>query len=432
MSEPEKKASQLEETPKEDPGPKTEDRKEPEAPWSEKYRPKTIGEVVGNNTAKESIDRWAQQWENGKPKKSALLIYGNVGSGKTSLCQALASDHDWEILEMNASDKRTQALVEQIAGVGSQSRSFSGKKRLILIEEMEGLSGTADRGAGKALVKVIQESRTPIVLTCNDINNRKLSGVKVYCEKVGLKKIPPGPIVQRLKQILESEGVKTDEVKPLQMIADNCEGDMRSAINDLQALAQEEESLKEGSIFLEQRDRPIDVYKAMQKIFKCNDYSKCRRVMWDLDEEPRNFVAWMDENIPVEYKEKTEISKAYNQLSRADIFLGRVSKRQYWGFLRYVNDLMTVGIGFSKEKPSYGFSKYRFPSLIMRMGATRGKRSKEKAIASKISPIVHDSSSRIIGNYLPLLKNVFDKDKEAGMDMVEGFELDESEMDFLA
>jgi replication factor C large subunit len=403
-----------------------------ELPWAEKYRPQKLGEVVGNSSSIEAVGKWSEQWGKGVPKKKALLLYGNVGTGKTSIAYALANENDWEVLEMNASDKRTQDIVDHIAGLGSQTRSFSGKRKLVLIEEVEGLSGLQDRGASKAIIAVIKETMTPIIITCNDIQNKNLSGMKVYCEQVGLKKVSPGSMVKRMREILDEEGIQVDDVAPLQKIADNADGDMRSAINDLQAMAQGESTLRDGSVFLEQRDRPIDVYKALQRIFRCTDYAKCRRVLWDLDEEPRNFIVWLDENIPVEYDLPLERAKAFNHLSRADMFLGRVINRQYWGFLRYVNDLMTAGVGFSKEKPHFGFTKYNFPSLIRKMGSTRGKRASEKAIAAKISPVVHTSQRRVIVDYLPLLQRVFAKNRNIGSDMASGFDLSSEELDFFS
>lgn len=408
---------------------KTEAVCKTDLPWNEKYRPQRVIEVVGNPASIEEVKKWADQWKAGKPKKKALLIYGTVGTGKTSLAYALANECCWEVLEMNASDKRNQEVVEQIAGLGSQTMSLSGKTKVVLVEEIEGLSGMADRGASKALAEVIKETRCPIILTCNDLASKKLSGIKVYCEQIQLKKLSPGSVVKRLGEILAAEGIKAEDVSVLQKIAENADGDLRSAINDLQAMAQGEKIIKKDSVFLDQRDRPIDVYKAMQKVFKCKDYAECRRVAWDLDIEPDNFVAWLDENIPLEYKSKSERGKAFNQLSRADIFLGRVTNRQYWGFLRYVNDLTTVGVGFSREKPSFDFVQYKFPSMIGKMGATRAKRAKEKAVSAKISPIVHDSRKKIIIDYLPLLQRVFKKSQKNGEAMVSKFKLAPEDMD---
>ncbi len=412
-------------------GAQKKDAPKRDLPWAEKYRPAKVDEIVGNEASVAAVRKWAATWANGKPAKKALIIYGKVGTGKTSLACTLADELGWEVLEMNASDKRNQDLVEQIAGLGSQTRSLTGKRRLLLVEEIEGLSGVADRGASAALAKVIKETETPIILTCNDLENKKLSGIKIHCEKVELKGISPGSVVKALARILEKEHVKIDNISALQKIADNCSGDMRSAINDLQAVSQGEDVISADSIFLEQRDRPIDVYKAMQRIFRCQDYGTCRKIIWDLDEEPRNFIAWLDENVPIEYESKSERAKAFNQLSRADIFLGRVTNRQYWGFLRYVNDLMTVGVAFSREKPNYGFPKYKFPSLIWKMGSTRGKRAAEAALAAKISPVVHESKKRIITDYLPLLHRVIEKNRDAGLRMVEAFKLEPEEMEHL-
>jgi replication factor C large subunit len=398
-----------------------------ELPWSEKYRPEKLDQVVGNPSAIGEVRAWASQWKAGKPKKKALLIYGNVGTGKTSLAYALASELDWEILEMNASDKRSQDVVEQIAGFASQTRSFSGKVKAVLVEEIEGLSGTADRGATSALIEVVKNTAAPIIITCNDLENKKLSGLKVHCEQVQLKKVAPGAVVKLLKEILDKEGGKVEDISILQRIADNADGDVRSAINDLQAVAQGKETVKKDSVFLDQRDRPIDTWKAMNRIFRATDYISCRRVIGDLDEEPRNFVTWLDENIPVEYASARERAKAFNNLSRADVFLGRVTNRQYWGFLRYVNDLSTVGVRFVQEKPNFGFAKYSFPSLIWKMGSTRGKRAKQGAVAAKIGPVVHESKRRLINDYIPLVDNVFKKNKTAGEAMVSRFELSEEE-----
>jgi replication factor C large subunit len=410
--------------------PTSKTQKIAELPWCEKYRPKTFKEFVGNETALADAMRWANAWDSGNPKLRTLLVYGNVGNGKTSLAYNLAAEKGWEVIETNASDKRTKDLVEHVTGMGTQTRSFSGGRKLILVEEIEGISGIRERGATQALLKVIKDTRTPIILTTNDIKSRKVTPFSRVVQKVPLKKLSSIQIAGKLKDILDIEGIKVESMDSLKKLAENADGDIRSAINDLQSLAQGEETLMEKSIVLQQRDRPIDVYKAMQKVFKATDYVTARRIIWDLDIEPKEFALWMDENIGVEYPQRHELASAYNNLSRADVFLGRISNRQYWGFLRYVNDLLTVGIAFSKDKPYYGFQNYVFPSLIRNMGMTRMKRAKEKSIAGKISPIVHESSRELKVEYLPILLNVFKKRREAGLALAHPFELSDEELEY--
>ncbi len=402
----------------------------PSLPWTEKYRPNKLDDIVGNPPSVQAVKDWGNSWSKGKPKKRALLLYGPPGTGKTTVAYALASEMGWEVLEMNASDKRSQEVVEQIAGLASQTQSISGGKRMILVEEIEGLSGVADRGATKALVKIIRETRVPIILTCNDINSKKLSGLKVYCEQVELKRIPPKLMIKALYSILEREGVLVESVQVLEKIAENSEGDLRSAINDLQALAQGLEHLRENALILEKRDRKLAIFTALHQVFHPRDYASCRRVLWNVDEEPRRLILWIDENLPFEYH-GADMAVAYNRLSRADVFLGRVTNRQYWGFLRYVNDLMTVGVGFSGQHPPAASVKYHFPSVIWKQGRSRARRAMESQIASKISPSLHASKKRLIQEYLPLVQRLAQKNQDAALRLLQDFDLTEEEKAFL-
>ena len=112
--------------------------------WAEKYRPARLEDIVGNTSAIRQIAAWAMNWTN---KSKPLLIYGKPGIGKTSSAYALANDMGWEVIELNASDQRTAAVIERIAGVGSITASLTGSvRKLIVLDEADNLQGTADRG----------------------------------------------------------------------------------------------------------------------------------------------------------------------------------------------------------------------------------------------------------------------------------------------
>lgn len=95
--------------------------------WTEKYRPATLKQVLGNGKAIDDLSEWALSWERSGPITGAVILYGPAGTGKTSAALALAHDFDWDYIEMNASDARTAGMIEKIAVPASRSQTFSGK-----------------------------------------------------------------------------------------------------------------------------------------------------------------------------------------------------------------------------------------------------------------------------------------------------------------
>ena len=87
--------------------------------WTEKYRPKSLKDVIGNKKAKEELLKWAREWQRGNPSKKAVILYGKPGVGKTTSAYALANDFKWEVIEMNASDERNREAIMRIALTGA-------------------------------------------------------------------------------------------------------------------------------------------------------------------------------------------------------------------------------------------------------------------------------------------------------------------------
>ncbi|MGB9695574.1 MAG: AAA family ATPase, partial [Caldisericaceae bacterium] len=188
-------------------------------------------EFAGNPEAVEKVKKWALLFENGKIQKP-IFLYGPPGIGKTALAYAVAHEMGWELIEFNASDTRNKNNVERIIGAASGSAGLFSRRKLILIDEVDGLEGTADRGGISAIVSMIRSSSQPIILTANDAWDRKLTPLRGGCDFVEMKRINKRTVLLTIREIAHKEGIKlSDEV--LERIADASNGDLRSAIIDL-------------------------------------------------------------------------------------------------------------------------------------------------------------------------------------------------------
>ena len=116
-----------------------------------------------------------------RQKCRAALLYGPIGTGKTCSIYALAHELGYDILELNSSDIRNEAGISSFVGsaVGQQSLFF--RPKIILIDEVDNISGVQDRGCVPALLKAIEKSTFPIILTANDPFEIKFNPLQKAC-----------------------------------------------------------------------------------------------------------------------------------------------------------------------------------------------------------------------------------------------------------
>ena len=397
--------------------------------WSEKHKPKKLEDIIGHTQAAQRLSEWAKAWQKGTRQK-AIVLSGGTGIGKTAIAHALANEFDFELFEMNASDVRDSKTIDKIAGLAAVSRTFSGKMRLILFDEIDGLTGTEDRGGASAVGRIVKEPQCPVILTANDIWDIKLRGIVFACDRIDLKKVNYLSIANFLDKIAKKEKVRVDK-GILKKMAENCNGDIRSAINDLQQIAEgrEEVSEKDAELLMK-RDREENMFEITRVILKTMDFHTSRDILNSTNEDPDFVLKWIDENLPKEYKEPEDLYRAYQCLSKADIYMGRISNRQHWGFLRYANDLMSAGVSVSKDAKYPGFTMYGFPSVIKYLSKSKPEREMRKTIAGKIAKTVHVSTRTAIQDYLPMYLELM-KDKELAPRITAQYELTEEELDFL-
>lgn len=360
------------------------------AGWAEKYRPKNLDGILGNAKAVAELRAWARGWEEGRPEMKCLILYGPPGVGKTSAALALASEMDWDYIELNASDQRTAEIIKSVAGPASQVSTFSGRRRLVILDEADNLHGTYDRGGAAAILRVIKDATQPVVLIANEYYDME-KPLRDACRGVQFRSIRAQTIAALLREICRREGIEC-EPDAIMRIAEMSGGDLRSAINDLEAAAQGLKHLRLDDVATSERDVKASIFRVLDSIFRGENAKSALEATYQLDESPEDLIHWIDENLPVVYKDR-ELAKGYECLSRADIFLGRVRRRQNYTLWRYATFLMTGGVRAASPKVRRGYTQFRPPSLWKRLGQTRKARSVRDSAARKIAAHCHVSTS---------------------------------------
>lgn len=381
--------------------------------WTEKYRPQTLSSIAGHNKALEELKAWAKYWEKGIPEKRAVVLYGRAGTGKTTAAHALAKDMGWDVIELNASDQRTADIIEKVAGSASKLDTLEGKgiKRLIIMDEADNIHGTADRGGERAVAAVIKETNQPIILIANELYDMS-AGLRNACKPIQFNAIMQRSMIPALKKILDEEKISS-EAGVIEKIAINSNGDLRSAINDMQAVAQGRNLVQLADIITGERDSKENIFKFLVKIFKGTNIREAREAAFNLDENPEDLIQWMDENLPVEFTTPFELSKGYHYIGRASIFLGRVKRRQNYNMWRYASVLMTSGIMVARSNKKSGFVRYQPPSLWKKLGQTKGMRLVRDSTARKIGTYCHVSMSYVRSQLFPFFKKLIKNDNSA-------------------
>jgi replication factor C large subunit len=387
--------------------------------WAEKYRPQRLDEVVGNSPALRRMYEWGISWTRKSPP---LILYGKPGTGKTSSAHALAADMGWEVIELNASDQRTKAVIERIAGISSMTGSLMGASRkLIILDEADNLQGTADRGGARAIIDVIRKAQQPIILIANDLHGLAAE-LRSQCEPVQFRALQARSIAPRLRFICASEGIQCADTA-LRELSEVARGDMRQAINTLYASAIGRTKLDESQIRVSRKDERSTIFDLVAAVFGAKPGDELLQISYEVDETPDTIEQWIEANVH-HIHDHGSITQAYECLSRADEYIGYTYRQQHYTLWRYATTLMLLGV--SRASGACGIhARITIPARWKRMAGYRKQKSVRSALTTRLAEILHMAQHTLREGYTDMISSLIDRDP---FSYVEEFEMDAEEL----
>jgi replication factor C large subunit len=416
--------------------------------WTEKYRPTTVAMLLGNEEAVAQFTTWLKEWTGKKqPKKTACLLTGPPGVGKTSLARAAANDQRFRTLELNASDVRTEKAIERILGparVSMTMEEFTGNTRgnMILIDEVDGVFGREDRGGLGAILSVIEKSPVPVVLTANNTDNDRFLDLMKACFVIQLAEIRPRLLVSLINHIVGCEG-KVVSAKFVKEVARSSHGDMRSAINDVQG----------GSAggLGSKRTRELDEKETLTGLFNGTDIARARRALDDT-EIPLyrdELMLLVHDVLPYVYTSPGRLAAAYDSLSRVDLGYGRIGASRsrgmmpppfnmprrdavpQWSILPFVlNELATVGMSKADNDIEHVIQIAPRPSSKV-PERYQYRLWQMDRLCGRVARSLHVSKRTALSSILSTLIEFFRLDQEKAREIASSLDLEEQDISFL-
>jgi replication factor C large subunit len=400
--------------------------------WSEIFCPRTVEQMIGNEDARLDVMKWLSKWIDGT---RPLMLVGPSGVGKTTLVKLLADKFDYDLVEMNASDTRNKEDLEKLILPVFNNTSVSGRKMLLFLDEVDGISGREDLGGLDYLVKIMKEPTIPVIMAANTQDSAKIKQLSKASKTVKFSPIPPRILAMFLEYVLNSHD-KVLGMAEKNSLIECSRGDVRALLNNAQAMIVGYNVPADSVV-------EIDIATALNGYFSSNNSLEAKnyisqanatypdpRFGLSSDERRKDKLNAFFSSIISSRIRYDALAPLLDVLSRADLVVGRIGKNRRWSLLRYMDNIIAYGLFENTRKLGIKYNHYSMTWPIMAPIFARAQLMRN--LLSKLATKTHTSKSTFGSLYLPYLVKIMNDNKVDPGELVLDLNLDEKEAEALA
>ena len=312
--------------------------------WVDKYRPKLLKDVIGHGAAIADLQSWLRKFSVTGDAPKAALLTGPPGIGKTTVAHAVAREAGYEIAEFNASDERSARAIKDLSEKLSRFGTI-GTKRLVIMDEVDGMSG-GDRGGMGEIARMCKTASFPVICIANDRSSPKIRPLASACLDIRFSR-PTKTIIAKslVTGVLKRESIAAS-ASEVEELCERSGNDIRAILNSLQFGSRSvgpQVGTTTGPAVGKAGDKDnihrLDPFSAVGKIFGGNGSLDERMNYFFVDHSlvplmvAEGYVAAADKSRGSDVSALERCAAAADRISDWDLLDTRVRKQQAWHLL---------------------------------------------------------------------------------------------------
>lgn len=299
--------------------------------------------------------------------------------------------------------------VPATAGRGAWTRLGPAQRDLADWREGQVVHDSSDRGGLGTIARLVKETRQPLVLTVNDPKplTRYSPVFRFQVQSIAFEPARPADVKTLLRRVVLKEGFRV-EGPTLERIVERSQGDLRAALNDLEAVALLPPGTEVGPL-LGGRDLQSDAGQLVEEVLTEPRFYHSVEISNRLDATPDTLLPWFEESLVRTPLPPRTRSAALERLAQADLFLNRARRQRVFSLWSYATETMAGGLGLDlvDEEGSAPRIVTAFPQFLGAMGQSKVMRGSRQSLLLKAGHHFHQSRRKAWDSTLPFLDQLF-------------------------